>query len=268
MGKTADLTDVQKALIDMLHKEGKPQKAIAKEAGCSQSAVSKHINGKKSGREKCGRKRCTSNRDNRSLENIVKKRPFKNLGEIHKEWTAAGVSASRATTHRRIQDMGYNCRVPCVKPHMTKRQKRLIWAKEKKNRTVAQWSKRAEQTLLQKRVVELSQQIETLHQEKENMEKTLQAEIKQLREQVASLVQSNVKMFEELQVYQNPDHGQQRLLTLMETLQSQHKELLQAQLASLRQEILSQAGVMPPNSHTGALELCANQDHPQAQEEE
>ncbi|XP_076836100.1 uncharacterized protein LOC143481829 isoform X2 [Brachyhypopomus gauderio] len=125
-----------------------------------------------------------------------------------------------------------------------------------------------EQTLLQKRVVELSQQIETLHQEKENMEKTLQAEIKQLREQVASLVQSNVKMFEELQVYQNPDHGQQRLLTLMETLQSQHKELLQAQLASLRQEILSQAGVMPPNSHTGALELSTGQDHPQAREEE
>ena len=35
MGKTADLTVVQKALIDTLHKEGKPQKIIAKEAGCS-----------------------------------------------------------------------------------------------------------------------------------------------------------------------------------------------------------------------------------------
>ncbi|CAJ0919700.1 unnamed protein product [Ranitomeya imitator] len=35
-----------------------------------QSAVSKHINGKLSGREKCGRKRCTSNRDNCSLERI------------------------------------------------------------------------------------------------------------------------------------------------------------------------------------------------------
>ncbi len=54
MGKTADLTVVQKILIDTLHKEGKPQTFIAKEAGCSQSAVSKHVNRKLSGRKKCG----------------------------------------------------------------------------------------------------------------------------------------------------------------------------------------------------------------------
>ncbi len=61
MGKTADLTVVQKTIIDTLHKEGKPQTFIVKEAGCSQSAVSKHVNRKLSGRKKCGRKRCTSN---------------------------------------------------------------------------------------------------------------------------------------------------------------------------------------------------------------
>ncbi len=33
MGKTADLTVVQKTIIDTLHKEGKPQTFIAKEAG-------------------------------------------------------------------------------------------------------------------------------------------------------------------------------------------------------------------------------------------
>ncbi len=43
MGKTADLTVVQKTTIDTLHKEGKTQTVIAKEAGCSQSSVSKHI---------------------------------------------------------------------------------------------------------------------------------------------------------------------------------------------------------------------------------
>ncbi len=43
-GKTADLTVVQKTIIDTLHKEGKPQTFIAKEAGCSQSAVSKNDN--------------------------------------------------------------------------------------------------------------------------------------------------------------------------------------------------------------------------------
>ncbi len=81
MENTADLTVVQK-IIDTLHKEGKPQTLIAKEAGCSQSAVSKHVNRKLSGRKKCGRKRCKTNRDNRSLMRIDKQNGFKNLGEL------------------------------------------------------------------------------------------------------------------------------------------------------------------------------------------
>ncbi len=102
MGKTADLTVVQKTIIDTLHKEGKPQTFIAKEAGCSQSAVSKHVNKKLSGRKTCGRKRCTTNRENHSLMRIVKQNWFNNLGERHKEWTEAGVKVSRATTHRDV----------------------------------------------------------------------------------------------------------------------------------------------------------------------
>ncbi len=124
MGKTADLTVVQKTIIDTLHKEGNRQTFIAKAAGCSQSAVSKHVNSKLS-----GRKRCTTNRENRSLMRIVKQNQFKNLGELHKEWTEAGVKASRATTHRHVKEFGYSCR-----------QRHLTWA-EKKNWTVAQWSK-------------------------------------------------------------------------------------------------------------------------------
>ncbi len=133
MGKTADLTVAQKTIIETFHKEGEPQTFIAKEAGCSQSAVSKHVNRKlegKSGRKKCGRKICTTNRENRSLVRIVKQNRFKNLGELHKEWTEAGVKASRATTHRHVKEFGYSCR-----------QRHLTWAKEKKNWTVAQWSK-------------------------------------------------------------------------------------------------------------------------------
>ncbi len=101
MGKTADLTVVQKTIIDTLHKEGKPNKHSMPKS-CSQSAVSKHVNRKLSGRKKCGRKRCTTNRENRSLMRIVKQNRFKNLGELHKEWTEAGVKTSRATTHRRF----------------------------------------------------------------------------------------------------------------------------------------------------------------------
>ncbi len=58
---------------------------------CSQSAVSKHVNRKLS-----GRKRCRTNRENRSLMRIVKQNRFKNLGELHEEWTEAGVKTSRA----------------------------------------------------------------------------------------------------------------------------------------------------------------------------
>ncbi len=131
MGNTADLTVVQKTIIDTLHKEGKPQTFIAKEAGCSQSAVSKHVNRKLSGRKKCGRKRCTTNWENCSLMRIVKQNRFKNLGELHKKWSRqVGVKASRATTHRRVKELGYSCR-----------QRPLTWAKERKNWTVSQWSK-------------------------------------------------------------------------------------------------------------------------------
>ncbi len=126
MGKTADLT-VQKTIIDTLHKEDKPQTFIAKEAGCSKSAVSKHVNRKLSGRKRCGRKRCTTNRENHSLMRMVKQNRFKNFGEFHKEWTEAGVKASRATTHRRVKEFGYSYH-----------QRHLTWAKEKKNWTVAQ----------------------------------------------------------------------------------------------------------------------------------
>ncbi len=83
-----------------------------------------------SGRKKCGRKRCTTNRENCTLMRIVKQNRFKNLGEFHKEWTEAGLKASRATTHRRVKEFGYSCR-----------QRRLTWGKEKKNWNVAQWSK-------------------------------------------------------------------------------------------------------------------------------
>ncbi len=42
-----------------------------------------------------------------------------------------------------MQDMGFSCRIPCVKPLLNNRQhqKRLAWAKGKKDWTAAEWSK-------------------------------------------------------------------------------------------------------------------------------
>ncbi len=101
-GKTADLTVVQKTIIDTLHKEGKPQTFIAKKLAV---VLYPSMLTKLSRRKKCGRKRCT-NRENRSLMRIVKQNRLKNLGELHKEWTEAGVKASRATTHRHVKEFG------------------------------------------------------------------------------------------------------------------------------------------------------------------
>ncbi len=97
MGKTADLTVVQKTNI------GK--------------------------RKKCGRKRCTTNRENRRLMRIVKQnrriwvdftRNGLRLGSRHQEPPHTVVS----------RNLAKGCR-----------QGRLTWTKEKKNWTVAQWSK-------------------------------------------------------------------------------------------------------------------------------
>ncbi len=80
MGKTADLTVVQKTIIDTLHKERMPQILIINEAGCSQSAISKHVNRKLS-----ERKKMHNQPRERSLMRIVKQNRFKNLSELHKE---------------------------------------------------------------------------------------------------------------------------------------------------------------------------------------
>ncbi len=50
-------------------------------------------------------------------------------------WTSQGMDRGwgqgiKSTTHRRVKEFGYSCR-----------QRRLTWAKEKKNWTVTQWSK-------------------------------------------------------------------------------------------------------------------------------
>ncbi len=74
MGKTADLTVVQKTIIDppftrrVSHKHSLPKKA-----GCSQSAVSKHVNRVLSGRKKCGKKMHNQPREPLPYENCQAK---------------------------------------------------------------------------------------------------------------------------------------------------------------------------------------------------
>ncbi len=79
---------------------------ITERCGCLQSAVSSILNAKLTGRKNLGRKRCTSNRDDRKLENTVSKADS-NTCESFTRSGLTGVSASRVTTLRRLQEKGY-----------------------------------------------------------------------------------------------------------------------------------------------------------------
>lgn len=59
MGKITDLIVIQMN-TDNLNTESKLQEGAGVKAGCSQNAVSKHINGKLTERESCGRQRFTA----------------------------------------------------------------------------------------------------------------------------------------------------------------------------------------------------------------
>ncbi len=107
MGKTANLAVVQKTIIDTFHKEGKSQRVVLKDEALHRLMYQSILNAKLTGIKKLDRKRWTSNRDDRKLDNTVMQRGFKHLGEHHKEWTEAGVSASRFTMLRCLQEKGY-----------------------------------------------------------------------------------------------------------------------------------------------------------------
>ena len=119
------------------------QVCIAQHVGRSKSVVSRWIRKKVSQRSNSGRKNQTTAREYRILNRIVSSNRFSNAAEMSQEWNASGVAASRSTTFRRLQEMGYRSRVPACKPLLTKKQhqKRLNWAKEHASWTVEEWSK-------------------------------------------------------------------------------------------------------------------------------
>ncbi len=87
------------------------------------------LNAKLTGRKKLGRKMYTSNRDDCKFEDTVSSsesfsRCELKLESVHQESPRSDIFRKRATK-------------PLLKHH----QKHLTWAKEKKNWTVAQWSK-------------------------------------------------------------------------------------------------------------------------------
>ncbi len=136
MGNTADSAMVQKTIIDTLHKERNSQRVITESCGSSQSAVSKHIKYLQSWLEgrnwvgKCAQatgmtaslRILSSKADSNTWESFT--RSELKLESVHQE-------LPRSDIFRKTK--------PVLK--QKHHQKHLTWAKEKKNWTVAQWSK-------------------------------------------------------------------------------------------------------------------------------
>ena len=139
------LTESQVAVLKSLSVNGIKQVEIVAQLGISQSAVSKCLRNMGSNRQNCGRKRSTSERDDRQLARLAKKKRFCSSKWLTGMWKETGVEASDRTAHRRLHEQGFRCRIPAVKPLLNgrQRQKRLKWCREKKEerrKTTEQWS--------------------------------------------------------------------------------------------------------------------------------
>ncbi|KAJ7988505.1 hypothetical protein DPEC_G00324250 [Dallia pectoralis] len=103
---------------------------------------------------------------------------------------------------------------------------------------------------VEKQLLELHQQNLALQHEKDAMEKRLKAEIQRLNEKVATVVQSNIRLFDELMLYRPAENSQQRIDQLMKSLEEQHRSLIHTQLASLRTELWQAEKAVLINGHT------------------
>ncbi len=119
MGKTADLTVVQKAIIDTLHKERKTQTFITKEAVhrvlYPSMLTESWVKGKS-----VEEKYAEPTERTAALWGLSRK-SIQEFG-----WTSQGMDwgwgqVIKSTTHRRIEEFGYSCH-----------QRRLTWAKRRR----------------------------------------------------------------------------------------------------------------------------------------
>ncbi len=136
MGKTADLAMIQKTNIDTSTKRVSHRRSLLKGVAVYRVLYQSILNAKLTGRKNLGRKRCTSNRDDRSLR-IQSSKADSNTWE---SFTRSGLKLESVHQESPRSDV---FRKRATKPllNQRQRQKRLTWAVEKKNWTVAQWSK-------------------------------------------------------------------------------------------------------------------------------
>lgn len=151
MGRALDTSprkcrEIQTLLLHSTHS----QRDIAAIAGVSKSVVNRikiKIDNKKPLEAnrvgKCGRKRITTPRTDRKIRNICLENRKKSVARLTTMINDEGVKISERTMRRRLVEENLMGRRPSKKPRLTDsmKKKRLQWARQHRNMTVADWSR-------------------------------------------------------------------------------------------------------------------------------
>lgn len=147
MGKKASLSEVQRAQVVTLHKEGYSERSISERVGCSKTAVHQAVakfqmEGTYTDAKRPGRPRKTSPRDDHMIRRAAVRSPTSSASKIRSALLAKGVNVSRRTVSRRlVNDFGLKSYKPAKKPRLTPamKLKRLRFARKHVKWTLQQW---------------------------------------------------------------------------------------------------------------------------------
>ncbi|KAI7944391.1 hypothetical protein MJO28_010086 [Puccinia striiformis f. sp. tritici] len=168
-----NLSTEQKALIAGMVDAGMSHGRVAKAVGLGQTTVSAIVSrsrtrGTVETAKKSGRPRLNDDRDLRQLRHFVENHQKLTLAEVTDSMTT---HVSSSTIRRRIHEMGYNNRIAVKKPFINakNREKRLAFANEHLEWTIADWSKVIWSDESSFETGKLSQQVHVWRQAKEEM---------------------------------------------------------------------------------------------------
>uniref|UniRef100_A0A3B1JB81 Transposase Tc1-like domain-containing protein n=1 Tax=Astyanax mexicanus TaxID=7994 RepID=A0A3B1JB81_ASTMX len=133
MAPTREMSLETKERIVKLLEEGNSSRMVAKDVGCSQSAVSKIWTKYKQHGMVVKAKR--TGRTEKDIKATTK--------QMKHKWEEAGANVCDRTVRNRLKEMGFQYRKAKRKPSLTPKHKRtrLQWAKERQSWTVDDWMK-------------------------------------------------------------------------------------------------------------------------------
>lgn len=149
MGKGKELTEEERAFLVGMARGGASITKIAAETKRPRGTVAtilRRFQGRANFQtaKRPGRPSVTTPGDERSLTRLVRENRRASAKDLAKRWGAIiKKTVSERTTRRRLNSLGYNGRATRKKPYIRakNKKKRMKWAREMKNKTIAYWKK-------------------------------------------------------------------------------------------------------------------------------